>query len=814
MACYYSDGRSHHFTPLQEEAMMVSRHFIRLLNRQVSTYRVFNSYLLSLRTVQAVTIAFVAFAIGIATSLRSSAQTLSTLASFDRTHGALPHATLTQGADGNFYGTTMYGGASNVGTVFKMTPSGTLTDLHDFAGTDGMYPTGALVQMPDGSFYGTTTGGADGGGTVFRITSSGALSTVYTFHGPDGLGPEGLIRATDGNFYGATNGGGAGGNHCNGQSCGTVFKLTPSGTLTVLYSFCAQADCPDGYWPYSDLVQGTDGNFYGTTSLGGANSMGTIFQISPAGSFTSLHSFNGTDGATPYSGLVQGTDGNYYGDSYGGSIYMITSGGSFHLLHSFTGQEGSQPSSDLIQATDGSFYGTTQSGGSEAQGTVFRITAGGTFTSLHSFSGTDGSNPSADLLQPSDGNLYGTAWIGGTSNNGTVFRLSGAVGANPAQFVQLTPCRLVDTRQSGGGGSIPSGNYEVFNLPQLSQTKACGDLSSAITYSLNVTLIPQDGTPVSYLTIWPAGRTQPSVSTMNSLDGRNKANAAIVPAGAAGAVSVFVTNTADVVLDIDGYFAPPSEQTLQFYPLPPCRVADTRKDTFPQGLGTPHLSQGVARDFPVLNAAACNIPASAQAYSLNFTAIPYPSLGHPLAYLEVWPTGEQPQHPVSTLNNPTATYVANAAIVPAGTGGSITAFGSDDTDLAIDINGYFAAPGTGGLSLYPTVPCRVIDTRKVGSGQPFTGTLTPPVDVVGSPCGVPSAAQAYVFNSTVVPSPNLSYLTLWPDGEDQPVVSTLNAADGRITSNMAIVPGVNGKIDAYAAGLTQLILDISSYFAP
>ena len=302
---------------------------------------------------------------------------------------------------------------------------------------------------------------------------------------------------------------------------------------------------------------------------------------------------------------------------------------------------------------------------------------------------------------------------------------------------------------------------------------------------------------------------------MNSLDGRTKANAAIVPAGASGAVNIFVTNTADVVLDIDGYFAPPSAQTLQFYPLTPCRVADTRKNNFPQGLGAPHLSQGVPRDFPVLNALhSCNIPSSAQAYSLNFTAIPYPSLGYPLAYLEVWPTGDQPQHSVSTLNNPTATYVANAAIVPAGSGGSITAFGSNDTDLAIDINGYFAAPGAGGLSLYPTVPCRVFDSRKVGSGQPFTGTLTPPVDVVDSPCGVPATAQGYVFNATVVPSPSLSYLTLWPDSEGQPVVSTLNAADGWITSNMAIVPSVNGKIDAYAAGMTQLILDISSYFAP
>ena len=299
---------------------------------------------------------------------------------------------------------------------------------------------------------------------------------------------------------------------------------------------------------------------------------------------------------------------------------------------------------------------------------------------------------------------------------------------------------------------------------------------------------------------------------MNSLDGRIKANAAIVSAGSQEAVSVYVSNTTNVVLDIDGYFAPVSGSTLAFYPLTPCRVADTRKSTFPQGLGSPHLSGGVARDFPVLNASSCNIPSSAQAYSLNFTAVPYPALGDPLGYLEVWPTGLKPASPVSTLNNLTGTIVANAAIVPAGTGGEITVYASNDTDLVADIDGYFAAPGSGGLSLYTETPCRVIDTRK-GNGA-FSGLLSPPVDVVGSPCGVPGLARAYVFNATVVPVGALGYLTLWPDGETQPVVSTLNAIDGAITSNMAIVPNLDGETDAYASGITQLILDISSYFAP
>jgi hypothetical protein len=303
------------------------------------------------------------------------------------------------------------------------------------------------------------------------------------------------------------------------------------------------------------------------------------------------------------------------------------------------------------------------------------------------------------------------------------------------------------------------------------------------------------------------------VSTLNSVDGRVKANAAIVGAGYQGDVSVYATNTTQVIIDIDGYFAPVGSSTLAFYPLTPCRIADTRKTTYPSGLGAPHLSGNMNRDFPILNATSCNIPSTAAAYSLNLTAVPYQ--GELLGYLEVWPTGQMPANPVSTLNNITGTIVANAAIVPAGSMGDITVFPSGDTDLLIDIDGYFAPAGTGGLSLYPVAPCRALDTRKIGTGQPFTGPLTPPLNVVQSPCLPPSNAGAYVFNATVVPSGPLGYLALWPDGEMQPVVSTLNAADGAITNNMAIVPTNNGSIDAYAAGgLTQLLLDISSYFAP
>ena len=385
-----------------------------------------------------------------------------------------------------------------------------------------------------------------------------------------------------------------------------------------------------------------------------------------------------------------------------------------------------------------------------------------------------------------------------------------AYAQTPLRLVPVTPCRLVDTRSNGG--PITGGTSRTFDMRALAQSGACLttglNLSTAAAYSLNVTLV-SGGAPVGYLTIWPTGVNQPVVSLMNSPDGRVKANAAIVPAGTNGKVNVYVTNTTNVLLDIDGYFDSASDNTaLAFFPLTPCRVVNTRGGIGP--LGGPSLSGGTPRSFPIQQSPApCSIPSSAKAYSMNFTVVPQ----HTLGFLTVWPTG-QPQPVVSTLNDTTGTVVANAGIVPAGNDqyGSIEAYATDNTDLLVDINGYFAPANSGGnpLSLYTLVPCRVLDTRKT-LGL-FNGTL--PVGVVGSLCGVPSVALGFVFNATVVPPGPMGFLTLWPEGEGQPVVSTLNAVDGAITSNMAIVPTTNGSINAYAQNNTQLLLDISSYFAP
>ena len=374
---------------------------------------------------------------------------------------------------------------------------------------------------------------------------------------------------------------------------------------------------------------------------------------------------------------------------------------------------------------------------------------------------------------------------------------------SPVQFVPVTPCRLADTRDNNE--PIRGGTSRNFPLPQLG---GCNIPNTATAYSLNVTAVPEG--PLNYLTIWPVGVDQPLVSTLNSFDARTKANAAIVPAGFDGAVSVYVTNTTHLILDINGYFAPFAQGTLQFYPLTPCRVVDTRRTDFPQGLGAPSFGNRESRPLPVLANSPClqGLPQQPLAYSFNVTVAPVH--GQPLNYLTIWPSDQQQPY-VSTLNNPTATAVANAAIVPAAANGDVSVFTSNSTDVIIDINGYFAAPGQGGYSFYPVAPCRVLDTRN-NYGQPFQHELT--VSVVGSPCAPPSSATAYVFNATVVPPGFLDYLTLWPDGLMQPLASTLNAYDGLVTSNMAIIPTTNGSIDAYASQLTHLILDISGYFAP
>jgi len=384
-------------------------------------------------------------------------------------------------------------------------------------------------------------------------------------------------------------------------------------------------------------------------------------------------------------------------------------------------------------------------------------------------------------------------------------------GTTPLQYTALpTPCRAVDTRVTGG--PIAAGTSQSFypaggacNIPLPS--------TGPIVYALNVTVVPHG--PLGYLSVWPTGAAQPLVSTLNSPDGRVKANAALVTGGNGGEISVYASDETDLVLDVSGYFTS-APATDVYVPVTPCRVVDTRANNG-TSFGAPSLVAGQQRTFQLANS-SCNLPTAAfangGAVSLNVTAVPI--AGHPVSYVTVWGTSEtEPQAPlISTLNAPTGAVTANAALVTINpsTSESVSVFSSDSTDLVLDITGYFApaslAPS--GLSLYTLPPCRVIDTRE--SSGDFQGELTVPFGT-GNNCSIPTSAQAYVVNTTVVPSGSLGFLTLWPDGIAQPLVSTLNAEDGSVTSNMAIVSTTNGSIDAFASSDTQLILDVSGYFA-
>jgi uncharacterized repeat protein (TIGR03803 family) len=429
-------------------------------------------------------------------AVTSPAQSFKTLANFDYATGATPLAGLVQGTDGNFYGTAYNGGSSNCimtaenegcGTVFKVTPEGVLTLLYTFCAqfpcSDGSTPLAGLLQATNGNFYGATSGGGAssictfGCGTVFKITPAGVLTVLHSFGSTetDGQGPNGLVQGGDGNLYGTTGGGGTDGR-------GTVFKITPEGTLTVLHSFCAQAGCTDGAGPDAALVQGTDGNFYGTTRGGGSSSVcsggcGTVFKITPEGKLTVLHSFDGTDGSEPRVALVQATDGNFYGTtSEGGAssicsggcgtVFKITPAGVLTVLHSFgsTETDGQSPEAGLVQGTDGNFYGTTSEGGAGRNGTVFKIMPGGTLTTLHNFDYTGGSYPEAGLVQGTNGTFYGTTSYGGPdcviAYCGTVY--SRSVGLEP--FVETRPTSgKIDTPVIILGNNLTGSTSVTFN---------------------------------------------------------------------------------------------------------------------------------------------------------------------------------------------------------------------------------------------------------------------------------------------------------------------------------------------------------------
>jgi len=413
--------------------------------------------------------------VAIVTPPAARAQTFATVYDFCYetrcTDGVQPNGGLTQGTHGYLYGTTAGGLLPTgyfPGTVFRMAPDGTLTTLYTFCSDayckDGNGP-GRLVLGNDGDLYGTTSGGGAVGndsGTIFKITPSGTLTTLYSFcaqtNCPDGRSPSApLVVATDGNFYGTTPEDGA--NTKNGADYGTVFKMTPAGKLTTLHSFCSEANCADGRQPASGLVQASNGNLYGTTVAGGSMYAGTVYKITPSGVLTTLYTFCSqpgcSDGLLPWAGLIEATDGNLYGTTLGGGtkengiVFKITPGGALTTLYNFCSEsecaDGAGPYARLVQGSDGNLYGTTSSGGTGGFGTIFKLTLNGSLTTLHSFCNEAAcpnvGNSAVGLMQDTSGVFYGTSFQGGyeTVCNyggcGTVFSL--ATGLAP--FLKMRP---------------------------------------------------------------------------------------------------------------------------------------------------------------------------------------------------------------------------------------------------------------------------------------------------------------------------------------------------------------------------------------
>jgi uncharacterized repeat protein (TIGR03803 family) len=368
----------------------------------------------------------------------------------------------------------------------------TLTTLVNFDGTNGStpLPAGSLTQGLDGGLYGTTKfGGANSAGTIFRMSPGGLLTTLYSFCAQsecfDGSNPNvGLVLGTDGNFYGTTYAGGA------SVGAGVIFKVTPHGRVTTLHRFAGYPT--DGGNPSAALVQGSDGAFYGTTYGGGAFGSGTAFKITRAGTQTILHSFDTVDGALPGAALIQATDGNFYGTTQigganeDGTVFKITSQGELITLHSFDSTDGAQPVASLIQATNGKLYGTTMVGGNSSAcllgcGTVFRITRDGVFTSLNTFDMVDGAYPTAGLVQVASGSLDGTAIFGGSSDNCTTG--CGTIFEINLATEELTVLHSFSFTDGGypGGGLIEATNGTLYGTATVGGSSGDGTVFSLST---------------------------------------------------------------------------------------------------------------------------------------------------------------------------------------------------------------------------------------------------------------------------------------------------------------------------------------------
>jgi hypothetical protein len=715
------------------------------------------------------------------------------------------------------YSTYLGGGAIDYGTAVTVDPSGNAYVVGVTFSTN--FPTVHPFQAAKG---------AQQDAFVAKINPRGTAWTYSTYLGGNNV-DEGYAIAADA----------AGNAYVTGYTASTNFPLQ----APLFGSVNTSSVAPDAF---VTKLNATGSALVFSTYLGGsATDYGTAIAVDSSGyayvaGITTSSDFPAVNAMQPHIANGPGVD-----DAF---VTKFNPAGSALVYSTYLGGGSGDEAFALAIDQAGNAYVTGRTNSSDfpltnaIQATRFafdmfvtELNASGSARLFSTFLGGTGDDSGRGIAIDSRGNIH----VAGQSNS-TDFPVMNAVqgvyggaqdaavmlignspwpGPGPAlAFFPIRPCRAVDTRTSqaktGAFGPPEMAAYVGRDFP-LTQS-GCGIPSSAQAYSLNLTVVPPG--PLSFLSVWPNNQPFPGVSTLNSTDGSVTANAAIVPAGTNGNITVTTGDPTDLIIDTNGYFAPPSANGLAFYPVTPCRIADTRASQgFSGAFGPPGLVPYSGRNFPILST-ACNIPAAAKAYSLNLTAVPSGELD----FISIWPS-DQPYPGVSTLNSLDGSIVANAAIVPAAANGNVTVVAGNATDFIMDINGYFAPPGNpGALQFYAAPPCRLADTRAFANFpdpfgppalSPYTGrTLL----VRASRCGIPSAAKAYSLNITVVPPGPLSFLAAWPSDKPFPGVSTLNSPKGTTLANAAIVPAsaANGSILVTAGNATDLIIDINGFFAP
>ena len=699
---------------------------------------------------------------------------------------------------GNIYGVANVGGANHQGVVYQLTPNGgtwSESVLYSFCSqsgcADGKDPYYPLVFDSQGNLYGTTVqGGSDNGGVVYELSPQAGgnwtESVIYNICSPNPCpgGSQffgGLTIDTHGNLYGVAL---VGGTHNSG---GTVFELSPSGggswTFTVLYDFCSLTNCADGLQPKGGLIFDSHGNLYGTTSGGGANGAGAVFELSPGGggswTETVLYSFcpvsGCSDGAAPVNALVQDAQGNLYGsvdgggaNAYGGIFELSPAGGGFwteQLPASFcpgpSCPNGYGPMGLAIDS-HGNVFGDTAFGGNNGanRGTVFELSPGGggqlTFNVIYTFcpgencSNQGGGEPLAGVTLDAQGNVYGANAAGGLHSEGAVYELS------PAPLISTTTVLRTAPNPSNLGQSV----------------------------TMTATVTAQNGSTPTGTVVFQANNVQiGSVSLNNS--GVAVLDYANLPAGTDSVVAMYQGSTT---------LAPSTSNTVEQVVNPGVSTTTVTSTPNPSTAGqSVTITATVGPAGPPPPTGTASFTSSGTAIS-GCTAV--------------------------LLNSLTAVCMTSTLAV--GTDAIVATYSGDSNyagssgSLSQIVN-----PVPSPVQFAALTPCRVVDTRNPDGtfGGPAIGANSSrafPLSQSGNPCGIPPSAVAYSLNVTVVPETTLGYLTIWPTGEGQPVVSTMNSLDGRIKANAAIVPAgtPSGSVSVYVTNTTNVVLDINGYFAP